>query len=62
VAKNEDNPAKRAILREWDFEQKSIPKPPVFPAAFVFFQYLKNRRHDLLMDFRASGDKWKTVC
>jgi hypothetical protein len=26
-----------------------------------FFEYLKNRRPDLLMDFRASGDKWKTV-
>jgi hypothetical protein len=39
---------------------KSIPKLPVFPAAFIFSNR-KNRRPDLLMDFRASGDKWKTV-
>jgi hypothetical protein len=61
VAKNEDNPAKLAILHEWDFWAKEHPEAASLSGGLRFFEYLKNRRPDLLMDFRASGDKWKTV-
>ena len=61
VAKNEDSPAKLAILQEWDFWAKEHPEAASLSGSLRFFEYLKNRRPDLLMDFRASGDKWKTV-
>jgi hypothetical protein len=61
VAKNEDNPAKLGILHEWDFWAKEHPEAASLSGGLRFFEYLKNHRPDLLMDFRASGDKWKTV-
>jgi hypothetical protein len=61
VAKNEDSPAKLAILQEWDFWAKEHPEAASRSGSLRFFEYLKYRRPDLLMDFRASGDKWKTV-
>ena len=61
MAKNEDGPAKLAILQEWDFWAKENPEAASRSGSFRFFEYLKHRRPDLLMDFRTSGDKWKTV-
>ena len=61
MAKNEDSPAKLAILQEWDFWAKEHPEAASCSGSLRFFEYLKYRRPDLLMDFRASGDKWKTV-
>jgi hypothetical protein len=61
MAKNEDSPAKLAILQEWDAWSKEHPEAASFSGGLRFFEYLKNRRPDLLMDFRAPGDKWKTV-
>jgi len=53
--------AKLAILHEWDFWAKEHPEAASLSGGLRFFEYLKNHRPDLLMDFRASGDKWKTV-
>jgi hypothetical protein len=61
VAKNEESPAKLAILQEWDFWAKERPEAASLSGSLRFSEYLKNRQPDLLMDFRASGDKWKTV-
>jgi hypothetical protein len=61
VAKNEDSPAKLAVLQEWDSWAKEHPEAASLSGSLRFFEYLKNRRPDLLVDFRASGDKWKTV-
>jgi hypothetical protein len=41
--------------------QKEHPEDASLSGSLRFFEYLKNRRPDLLMDFRASGDKWKAV-
>jgi hypothetical protein len=61
LAKNEDNPAKLAILHEWDTWAKQHPEAASLSGSLRFFEHLKNRRRDLLVDFRAPGDKWKTV-
>ena len=57
MAKHEDSPAKLAILQEWDFWEKEHPEAASLSGSLRFFEYLKNRRPDLLMDFRASDDK-----
>jgi len=57
LAKHEDNPAKLAIRHEWDFWAKLHPEAASLSGSLRFVEYLKNRRPDLLVDFRASGDK-----
>jgi hypothetical protein len=50
VAKNDGNPAKLAILREWDFWAKEHSEAASLSGGLRFFEYLKNRRPDLLME------------
>ncbi len=61
MAKKEDSPAKLAILHEWDRWAKEHPEAASPSGSLRFFGHLKNLRPDLLLDFRASGDKWKNV-
>jgi hypothetical protein len=57
VAKNEDSPASSPFFKKWDFWAKEHPEAASLSGSLRFFEYLKNRRPDLLMDFRASDDK-----
>jgi hypothetical protein len=57
VAKNEDSPVSSPFFKKWDFWAKGHPEAASLSGSLRFFEYLKNRRPDLLMDFRASDDK-----
>jgi hypothetical protein len=54
----DDNPAKVAIVQEWDVWSKTHADNN---GGLLFFQYLQDRRPDLLLDFKTPGDKWQTV-
>ncbi len=61
MAKKEDSPAKLAILHEWDLWAKEHPEAASASGSLGFFEHLKNRRPDLLLDFRASGEVEKSA-
>jgi hypothetical protein len=54
----DDNPAKVAIIQEWDAWSKTHADST---GGLLFFQHLQHRRPDLLLDFKTPGDKWQTV-
>jgi hypothetical protein len=54
----DDNPAKAAIIQEWDVWSKTHADNT---GGLLFFQHLQHRRPDLLLDFKTPGDKWQTV-
>jgi hypothetical protein len=58
----EDSPAKQAILDEWDEWSKEHPEDTKVMGGMLFFTHLQEKRADLLLDIRSSGDnKWRTV-
>jgi hypothetical protein len=61
MAKKEDTPAKRAVIREFDAWAGRQPDPAHLPDAIVFFTHLQRERLDLLLDFKSYGDKWQAV-
>lgn len=61
MAKNEDDPARVAILQEWDAWAQWHPREAKKAGGMLFFTYLQKERSDLLIDFKASGDKWQIV-
>jgi hypothetical protein len=61
MEKNEISPAKLAILSEWDVWAKKYPPKAMGSNGMLFFEYLQQKRPDLLLDFKSSGDKWTIV-
>jgi hypothetical protein len=61
MAREEDNPAKRAILKEWDSWAQRHPSDANTSGGMLFFTYLQKNRPDLLLDFKSRGDKWQIV-
>ena len=57
----DDNPAKLAIVREWDAWARRHRNDAKVSDGVLFFSYLKRERPDLLLDFKTPGDKWQTV-
>ncbi|MGB6540180.1 MAG: hypothetical protein WBF03_04795 [Xanthobacteraceae bacterium] len=60
MAENEDHPAKRAVIKEWD-DWASKHSEDVVGNGMLFFSYLQRERPDLLLDFKYPGDKWQIV-
>jgi hypothetical protein len=52
--------ARLAVLSEYDKWAKKNPNDAAMMGGFRFFQYLQNKRSNLL-DFRAVGDEWQIV-
>lgn len=62
MAKEEDHPAKLEVIREWHAWAAQHPdEAATLAGGMLFFTYLQNKRPDLLVDFRSSGDKWQVV-
>jgi hypothetical protein len=61
MAREEDNPAKRAILKEWDSWALRHPSDANTSGGMLFFTYLQKNRPDLLLDFKSRGDKWQII-
>ena len=61
MAKNEDDPAKLAILQEWDVWAQKKGLIAHAENGMLFYSHLKRNRPDLLLDFKYSGDKWEVV-
>jgi hypothetical protein len=61
MAKNEDDPAKLAILQEWDVWAQKKGLIAHAESGMLFYSHLKRNRPDLLLDFKYSGDKWEIV-
>jgi hypothetical protein len=59
MARDEDNPAKQAILTEWDVWAQRHRAD--VNGGMLFFTYLERNRRDLLLDFRSPSDKWHMV-
>jgi hypothetical protein len=57
IGKARRKPREARIRHEWDFWAKLHPEAASLSGSLRFVEYLKNRRPDLLVDFRASGDK-----
>jgi hypothetical protein len=60
MAKNDDHPAKQAVIKEWD-DWASKHGEDVVGDGMLFFGYLQRERPDLLLDFKHPGDKWQIV-
>ena len=60
MADNEDNPAKRAVIKEWD-DWALKHSEDVVGDGMLFFSHLQRERPDLLLDFKYPGDKWQIV-
>ncbi len=58
TAKDEASPAQIAIIEEW---AKKHPDRTRIAGGILFFNYLQDKRADLLLDFRSSGSKWETI-
>jgi hypothetical protein len=61
VAKVEVSPAQRAVIEEWNAWAKKHPDRTRIAGGILFFNYLRKKRPDLLLDFRSTGDKWQTI-
>jgi hypothetical protein len=61
VAKIEFSPAKLAIILEWNNWAQEHPSQAKIADGLLFFTYLQEYRHDLLLDFKSRGDKWTMV-
>jgi hypothetical protein len=60
MATNEDNPAKWAIIKEWDAWVLKHGEEARIGDGMFFFVYLQRECPDLL-DFEYPGDKWQAV-
>jgi len=60
MAKNDDHPAKQAVIKEWD-DWASKRGEDAVGDGMLFFGYLQRERPDLLLDFKYPGDKWQIV-
>jgi hypothetical protein len=61
MAKDGISPARLAIIQEWDAWALKHPDNAKRLGGMIFFLYLQEERPDLLLDFRAAGDKWQTI-
>jgi hypothetical protein len=61
MAKDENDPAKLAIIREWDAWALKNPDDAKTSDGMLFFSYLQKERPDLLLDFKYSGDQWQII-
>jgi hypothetical protein len=61
MAKEEDTPAKRAVLREFDAWAVRQPDPAHLPDPIVFLAYVQRERPDLVLDCKYPGDKWRVI-
>jgi hypothetical protein len=61
MAKEEASPARIAIIEEWDAWAKKHPERARIAGGIRFFNYLQDKRADLLLDFRSSSSKWETI-
>jgi len=61
MAKDEASPARTAIIEEWDAWAKKHPEKIKVAGGMLFFNYLQNKRTDLLLDFKSPGDKWQVI-
>ena len=59
MADNEDNPAKRAVIKEWDDWALNVARMSLATACFSF--PICKESADLLLDFKYPGDKWQIV-
>ena len=59
MSRNEDSPAKLAVIREWDAWSLKHPGEANIHDCVHFFSFLEEERPDLL-NFQ-SGDKWQDV-
>jgi|HubBroStandDraft_4_1064222.scaffolds.fasta_scaffold2982720_1 hypothetical protein len=60
MAKNEDTPAKWAVIKEWDAWVSKHGEEARIGDGMFFFAYLQRECPDLL-DFKYPGDKWQAV-
>ena len=61
MAGTEDDPAKLAILQEWDAWAQRKGFIARIENGKIFYSHLKRNRPDLLVDFKYPGDKWQIV-
>jgi hypothetical protein len=59
--REEDSPAKLAIIEEWDAWARKNPDNAKRYNGMLFFLYLQEKRPDLLLDFKYLGDKWQII-
>ena len=61
MAKGEANPARRAIIQEWNAWALKHADDAEVGNGILFFSHLQKERPDLLLDFKSGGDKWQIV-
>ena len=59
MAKDAVNPAKQAVIEEWNAWALKHPIKAIGSHGMLFFNYLEKERPDLLLDFKSSADKWR---